>query len=153
MAVLAHRECRVQQVGRSGPQLFNNERMESMGYTTSFDGELKIDRPVDAETEKQIRAIYYADDTEIEGFPRGYCQWELQEDMQSIKWDGNEKFYYYVEWLEALVSKILEPNGYKLNGEMLWSGQDAKDVGTITVIDNAVVAKAWNGRSEGGSHD
>ena len=109
-----------------------------MGCTTRFDGKFIIDRPVDAETEKKLRSVYYSDDTNIDGFPNGYCQWELAEDNQGIAWDGSEKFYDYIEWIEALIREILAPAGYKLNGKVIWSGEEVSDIGQITVIDNSV---------------
>ena len=55
-------------------------------------------------------------------------------------WDGNEKFYSYIEWLEYLIDKVLAPRGYVVNGEVTWGGEDRRDTGKITVVNNKVKA-------------
>ena len=70
--------------------------------------------------------------------PGLWCQWQLQRDNQTIMWDGGEKFYYYTEWIEYIISKILAPRGYIVNGEVEWSGEDPTDVGKIVVKNNKV---------------
>jgi hypothetical protein len=72
------------------------------------------------------------------GQPSLWCQWVPSDDGYSIKWDGGEKFYHYVEWIEYLIEHFLKPWGYTLNGEVEWYGEDANDRGMI-VIDNNVV--------------
>lgn len=73
--------------------------------------------------------------------PGLWCQWSIQEDRQTIEWDGGEKFYNYVEWIEYFIAKILAPRGYKLNGSVTWQGEDDEDAGQIKIIDNAVSTK------------
>lgn len=70
--------------------------------------------------------------------PGLYCQWTPDEDGKTIGWDGGEKFDDYEEWLKYLIDKILEPNGYKLNGHVYWRGEDMLDIGTIVVRDNKI---------------
>lgn len=70
--------------------------------------------------------------------PSLWCQWQLMEDRQTIEWDGGEKFYNYVEWMEYLVDKILEPQGYIVNGEINWQGEDSNDKGKLVVVNNEV---------------
>lgn len=64
----------------------------------------------------------------------------IQEDRQTIAWDGIENFYEYVEWLEYLINWILYPEGYVVNGEVRWQGEEHDDRGTIIVTDNRVRA-------------
>lgn len=73
--------------------------------------------------------------------PGLWCQWVPNDEGTVLTWDGNEKFYAYVEWLEYLISKILEPRGYKLNGEVTWEGQDSADQGKIICKNNKVTTK------------
>jgi len=73
--------------------------------------------------------------------PGLWCQWIPNEEGNVLEWDGGEKFYHYVEWLKYLIDKILEPRGYKLNGQVRWNGEDSTDMGTIIVVDNDVTAK------------
>lgn len=70
--------------------------------------------------------------------PGLWLQWIICDDREHLEWDGNEKFYNYVEWLEYLIEKIFEPRDYKLNGEIEWIGEDPDDRGMIRVVDNKV---------------
>jgi hypothetical protein len=72
------------------------------------------------------------------GQPGLWCQWVPSADRTAITWDGGEKFYYYVEWLEYLIQNFLEPWGYTLNGSVKWCGEEDDDRGTIVCTDNAV---------------
>lgn len=78
--------------------------------------------------------------TPPDGVPDLYCQWIPTEDRLHIEWDGGEKFYSYVEWLEFLIKNILAPKGYVLNGKVRWDGEGFGDVGVICVYDNEVCA-------------
>lgn len=78
--------------------------------------------------------------------PGLWCQWVPTEDGTGLEWDGNEKFYYYVEWLEYIINSvfphILEDGDEPLvlNGDVEWYGEDADDRGIIRVRDNKVKA-------------
>ena len=69
--------------------------------------------------------------------PGLWCQWIINYNGE-LEWDGNEKFYEYVEWLEYLVENFFAPLGYILNGDIEFQGEDYDDFGTIHVIDNVV---------------
>jgi len=73
--------------------------------------------------------------------PSLWCQWELQEDHQTIQWDSGEKFYHYIEWIKYLIDKILKPRGYVVNGKVSWHGEDFSDIGIILVDNNVVDVK------------
>ena len=70
--------------------------------------------------------------------PGLWCKWLLQDDNQTIKWDGHEKFYYYTEWMRYLIDKILSPRGYIVNGRVEWQGEDRHDIGVIIIENNHV---------------
>lgn len=70
--------------------------------------------------------------------PGLWCQWIPNEDGTEIVWDGGEKFYKYVEWLEYIIKNFLEPEGYVLNGEVDFQGEYYNDNGVIVVTDNKV---------------
>lgn len=72
------------------------------------------------------------------GQPSLWCQWVPSADGSGIEWDGGEKFYHYVDWLEYLIRHFLSPWGYVLNGEVEWTGEDRDDIGKIVVVNNAV---------------
>lgn len=72
------------------------------------------------------------------GQPGLWCQWIPGDEGNSIEWDGSEKFYHYVEWLEYLINQYLIPWGYTLNGKVEWQGEDKDDIGVIEVKNNKV---------------
>ncbi len=76
--------------------------------------------------------------------PGLWCQWVPNADGTAIEWDGGEKFYSYVKWIEYLIKHFLAPWGYVLNGAVEWSGEDAGDIGKIVIKDNKV--KVLEGR-------
>jgi len=71
--------------------------------------------------------------------PGLWCMWVPNEKGTVIEWDGGEKFYEYIEWLEYLIKNFIEPWGYKLNGVVNWYGEDSEDTGNIIVTNNSVV--------------
>jgi uncharacterized protein (TIGR02996 family) len=75
------------------------------------------------------------------GQPGLWCQWRPSEDGTAIIWDGGEKFYDYVEWLEYLILHFFNPWAYILNGKVRWQGEVSEDRGIITLINNRVLAE------------
>jgi hypothetical protein len=61
-------------------------------------------------------------------------------DGDTIVWDGGEKFYNYVEWLEYIVEHFLKPWGYSITGQVHWQGESDDDRGTIYAKDNKIEA-------------
>lgn len=72
------------------------------------------------------------------GQPGLWCDWAPNEDGTAIQWNGAEKFYYYLEWIQYLIDHFLGPWGYLLNGEVNWQGEEESDRGVITITDNLV---------------
>lgn len=70
--------------------------------------------------------------------PGLWCQWIPTQDGMYLEWDGGEKFYNYVEWLEYLIDKVLKPKGYSISGVVAWRGEDSGDIGTIEVKANKI---------------
>jgi hypothetical protein len=75
------------------------------------------------------------------GQPGLWCQWVPSFEGTAIVWDGGEKFYNYVEWIEYLVENFFKPWGYVLNGEVEWQGEERDDRGMIVINDNVVKVK------------
>jgi hypothetical protein len=115
-----------------------------MGYTTNFDGQFNITPTLSpAHIE---RLSNFADERHEEGdFPGYYCQWIPTNDGTAIEFDGNEKFYYYEEWIVYLIKTFLAPWGYLLNGQVMWQGEEVGDVGVITIKNNSVHVKPLRG--------
>jgi hypothetical protein len=73
-----------------------------------------------------------------QGQPGLWCQWTVNDAGDKLEWDGGEKFYDYVDWLQYLITHFYTPWGYTLNGAIEWRGEDWDDTGTIMVVNNAV---------------
>ena len=76
--------------------------------------------------------------------PGLWCQWVPIEESgvySRFGWNGGEKFYNYIEWLEYLIKNLLEPWGYALNGEVTWQGEERDDIGKLIVTNNKVSVK------------
>jgi hypothetical protein len=74
------------------------------------------------------------------GQPGLWCQWVPSGDGTALGWDGGEKFYEYVAWLDYLITHFLKPWGYTLSGQVSWSGEESGDQGIIYVKDNKIQA-------------
>lgn len=111
-----------------------------MGYNTDFEGSFAFDEELDQETLDRINK--FADERhEGKGFPGIWCQWVVTDDGKVLKWDENEKFYNYVEWLQYIIDNIVKPKGYVINGSVEWTGEERGDYGLIEVKDNIVTTK------------
>lgn len=75
--------------------------------------------------------------------PSLWCGWIPSLDGLRIEWDGGEKFYHYVEWIEYLLNKVLLPRGYCLVGAVSWRGEDSEGLGATQISD--AVVKAFKG--------
>lgn len=112
-----------------------------MGYNTDFTGGFTFNKPISLKMYKTINDFAKERHTPGNGIPGYWCQWIIDEDYngeEALVWDGNEKFYDYVKWLEYLIKNFFEPEGYILNGSVEFQGEDFDDFGTIEVKDNAV---------------
>lgn len=116
-----------------------------MGYTTEFDGKFKFSKELTMSQYKTLKDFAeqrHGDNLkEHEECPSFYCQWVPTDDGKYLEWDGNEKFYSYIEWLEILIEKFFNPWKIKLNGEVTWEGEESGDLGKIVVKNNVVTAK------------
>ncbi len=117
-----------------------------MGLNTNFFGSFALDRPLTAEHKAILEDFAEEEHADEDGHPGGsgkppavYCQWIPTEDGGGLEWDGVEKFYYYTEWLEYLISHFLTPWGYVLNGTVRFMGITEGIEGTISVQDSKVV--------------
>lgn len=107
-----------------------------MGYTTKFKGELCI---TPYPTDDIIEFVNKISDTRHDDreYPGIWCQWIINSNKK-LEWNGAEKFYNYVEWLEYLIENIFDPRDYKLNGRIRFRGERFLDIGIIYVKDNVV---------------
>jgi hypothetical protein len=83
------------------------------------------------------------------GVPGLWCDWYIN-NRGNLEWTGREKFYNYVEWLEYLIKHFFSPEGYFLNGELVFRGERDEDGGFIIVSNNRVKVRCLNDRPERG---
>jgi hypothetical protein len=72
--------------------------------------------------------------------PGLWCQWIVTGDENGmvLEWDGGEKFYYYIDWLQYLINHFFTKWGVLLNGTIEWFGEERTDFGKIIVNDNVI---------------
>lgn len=124
-----------------------------MGYTTNFEGRFNMSETASAEVIIKLRQLEGADGREMDDpdAPGTYCQWQITRDCSGIEWDGGEKFYDYVEWLQYIIDKILAPSGIHLTGSVAYFGEEVTDNGMLIIKDGKVeqvktaqVAEEWS---------
>lgn len=119
-----------------------------MGYDTKLKGSFWIDPPLNAEDKDWLFGFYEERHVPKDGKPGYWCKWLLKEYKDKMKrwvhsdnelvWDGGEKFYNYIEWIDYLIVNFFKPRGYILNGVVKWQGSKVDDRGKIVVKDNEV---------------
>lgn len=98
------------------------------------DGELYFDLNEDEIIDKTILEYNQPPSDQ----PGLWLQWVYNPETQSIKWDKGEKFYNYIKWIQYIITKILEPRNYVLNGTVKWSGANSDDHGKIIISNNII---------------
>ena len=75
--------------------------------------------------------------------PSLFCPWTPSKDRMAIEWDKKEKASCPVEWIEYIVSKVLSPRDFILNGEVEFWDDDfyRRKTDVIEIVDNNVNGK------------
>lgn len=166
-----------------------------MGYTTKFDGKVTVEPPLNqdeitfltkfSETRRMacVQGPYYVDrggsfgqdhgpdvldyNEPPKGQPGLWCHWVPTEDGTAIVWDGGEKFYDAVEWMQYIIDHFIGPKplanpgavrstlpvcdimlpfltGHNLNGQFEAQGEERGDHWLLVVENN--VASERRGR-------
>ena len=139
-------------------ELFPNWQSQCWKGNLGTDGEyfigleIQVDRPyIDNENtfnswirERNRQNAAADDNVPPQDVPGLWCHWIINE-RGNLCWSGDEKFYDYEEWLVYLINRFFEPEGYVLNGRILYSGERDDDMGYLFVKDNKVVkVYAWD---------
>ena len=110
-----------------------------MGYTTNFEGRFETSRPLTVPESNELKRFseerHGGNTQHYDGVPGFWCQWTPSEDGLGIEWDGGEKFYAYVEWIQLLMDNQLKNWGITLSGKVKFQGEDFEDVGYISIED------------------
>jgi hypothetical protein len=109
---------------------------EAVGLPVGVDGAFYVG---DKDEAGQTRSADIVDYNEPpNGQPGLWCKWIPNETGTALEWDGREKFYFYVEWLEYLIRNFLAPWGYTVNGTVEFQGEAMGDHGFIVVENNTI---------------
>jgi hypothetical protein len=115
-----------------------------MGYSTDFEGTIKIEPALTAKDMKKIEK-FIEDPTFPSDFYTHHCDYEITEECDGIRWNGSEKSYDMDKILPLLIQKFFKPMGYKLNGVMLAQGESMEDRWRMVVKDNVVKRLSGHG--------
>ncbi|KAF2077189.1 hypothetical protein CYY_001510 [Polysphondylium violaceum] len=63
--------------------------------------------------------------------PGLWNQWLPNDEGTEIKWNGFEKFYNYIEWMDYINQNFLKPWGITIDGYISWAGEDSEDKGVL----------------------
>jgi hypothetical protein len=113
---------------------------KGLGEEFGVEGEFFVDGSEEFGQGKDSNIIDYSVPPKTQ--PGLWCNWEPNENGTELKWNGAEKFYNYIEWLNYLIDKILKPRGYTLDGEVTWQGEEDSDKGKMIVKKNKVSTKS-----------
>lgn len=109
---------------------------EAVGLPIGYEGQYFVGGTGYAGQDRDASIIEYNE--QPTGQPGLWCKWEVSKDGTTISWNGCEKFYDYVEWIQYLIDNFLTLWGYTLNGSILWQGEEIQDRGEIVIKDNVV---------------
>lgn len=112
-----------------------------MEYTTRFEGALKITPELNVSQRLHLASFFCED-------RREHPEWDAPDtfnyidiswngpDKNSIRWDGSEKTYGFVDQLNFITKEMIKvcPT-FKLTGELLAQGEDTSDVWKVKISD------------------
>ena len=119
-----------------------------MGYTTEFEGRIKVTPPLSAAEVTYINAFadsrrmdrnagpYFVGgsgmfgqgkDEDINDYnkpdmsqPGLWCQWVASDNGEYIEWDGGEKFYGAAEWMKYIIDHFIGSNPIAKHANSKW---------------------------------
>lgn len=135
-----------------------------MTYLTAFRLSRRFDRPDGPYVVPGNPYLEERDTSDVEtynrvalGQPQLWCGWSVCTRGCCLAWDGREKFYSPVAWLEYLIDHFLSPGAlaslsgleafdgfnfdHQLNGLMIGNRRDNREMFAICVQDNRVTER------------
>lgn len=73
--------------------------------------------------------------------PGLWCMWIPSDAGNFIAWDGGDKFYDHIEWLQYIIDNFLKPWGVVADGTVKWHCEAFDRKGTIFVNNNIVTTQ------------
>lgn len=117
-------------------EMYSDPIREAAGLPIGIEGEFFINSFGYCGQDDDPSILDYNNESSTQ--PGLWCHWVISENGKYLEWDGGEKFYCYVEWLEYIIKNFLNPWGYVLNGSVKFQGEDEEDFGTIECKNNIV---------------
>lgn len=125
-----------------------------MGYSTEFFGKINLSRKLSTQELEILHTVSEYQERNLDKHelsnlfndkvpPQSYCQWVVGSNNMSIVWDGGEKFYNYVQWMQFIIKTYLIPWKIVANGTIAWKGEEEEDIGKIHVKDNILSVDEW----------
>jgi len=100
-----------------------------MSYKIYYNGSFAVSPPVPKETRKRINRYGDSDN-----------HWIMVDDT-FLQWDGNTDFEDPTTPLQELIDNIFAPNGFTVEGEVRWQGDDDLDRGRISIKNNKIKSR------------
>lgn len=120
-----------------------------MGYTTTFQGKFKFSQQLTLNQFNELKDLYERNfslsmDTMLRKHKlsqHDQLQWVPDKHGHFLEWDGGEKFYNYVEWLEFLIANCFYHWNVILDGKVFFQGESSDDSGFIEIVNNNITVK------------
>lgn len=109
-----------------------------MGYTTTFSGTINFSRPL---TFAEVAEIHAYTKGRHDGDPMApsiHCDFEVNSDATGLVWNGSEKTYEAIDWIQLICDDFLDEFGVLANGSLVANGESRGDVWRLDVKDNVV---------------
>lgn len=112
-----------------------------MGYTTDFMGEIKIKPELTVKQLVFIKSMFgdmrEYNPIDAKKHELTHFDFEFNEDMNSIRWNGAEKFYDAVEKMQYVIDKTTKKfPKIKFEGILFAQGEELEDRWKLIVKDN-----------------
>jgi hypothetical protein len=109
-----------------------------MGYTTTFEGEIRIEPPLTDRQAERLNAK--AEDARDDGVQvtrySTNCDWRVYDHGSAIRWDGSEKFYDAAAWMVWMIGQL--PENRTAAGAITATGEEPGDEWRLRVVDRKV---------------
>lgn len=107
-----------------------------MGYDTRFEGHFVLSRKLGHKQACWLRELM---EGRLPDDKWASCDWELNDDDKTIGFNGSEKFYEYVPWMQYITDSLKQKFGIEVSGEVNYSGEDFEDHGILKIVDGKVL--------------